>query len=84
MHEYRDNVILGQFLNNRSPDLLIKLKIGRGNSIYLASEQDIRARSIVVSNLGLETKGSQFESRCNLCGKGELSAVIAWLMSKCL
>ena len=43
----------------------------------------LRARSLVVSDLRSETEGSRFEYGCYYC-IGELSAVIARLMSKCL
>ena len=41
------------------------------------------ARSLVVTDLHSETKGSRFESGCYV-QRGELSAVISRLMSKCL
>ena len=43
-----------------------------------------RARSLVVSDFRSETKGSQVRVRLLAVCRGELSAAIALLMSKCL
>ena len=43
----------------------------------------VKERSLVVSDLRPETKGSRFESSCKLCVQIELSAVTSRLVFKC-
>ena len=61
---------------------LIKKKVLYAKKKPNIPEADGDREAKVVSDLRSETKGSRFESGCQLCAEVELSAVVARLMSK--